>query len=126
MARKRKAATKTRKKPAKKSSKKPRARRAKKPASRKKRMSTAGKVAHRKSGKKSSKKPGKKSAKAASVSLVSAHKGAPARKHDPDATMNMLALLVLLMFVLGSGFLYWQHQAGGPALASASVAMAKK
>ena len=117
MARKsRKAAMKARKKPAKKSAKKARAKRAKKPVSRKKRMSTAGKVAHRKSG--------KKSGKAASVSLASAHK--PARKHDPDATMNMLALLVLLMIVLGSGILYWQHEAGGAASTPASIAMEKK
>ena len=83
-------------------------------------MSPAGKPAHRKSGKNS----GKKSSKPASVSLASAHK--PARKHDPDATMNMLALLVLFMIVLGSGILYWQHQAGGLAPAPASVAMEKK
>ena len=40
--------------------------------------------------------------------------------------MNMLALLMLLLIVLGSGSLYWQHQAGGPGLASAAVALEKK
>ncbi len=100
MARKPKAAKKARKKPAKNS------------ASRKKRMRKPGKMAHKATRKKTS--------KPAAASAVSK----PSRKND--TTMNALFFLVLIMIVLGSGFLSLQHYKSTAATAPASVAMEKK
>jgi hypothetical protein len=118
-----KAAKKARKKPAKKTTRKSARKRAKKPINRKKRMSRPGKIAPKVVGKMARRKP----AKPAAAHVSPASKPSTARKHSPDTTTNALALLVLIMIVLASGYFYLHNQPGGDAMAQpAAVAMEKK
>ncbi len=63
---------------------------------------------------------------AARVRPLAASKPAQARAVDQDTTVKALVLLVLIMIVLGSGFLYLQDRPGGAATAPAPIALEKK